>query len=37
MKNKTSRVNSMKFKKAMAVSLAILVLLAFPGCGTSST
>lgn len=37
MKNKTSRVNSMKFKKAIAVSLAILVLLAFTGCGTSST
>ena len=36
MKNKTSRVNSMKLKKAIAVSLAILVLLAFTGCGTSS-
>ena len=36
MKNKTSRVNSMKFKKAIAASLAIFVLLAFTGCGTSS-
>lgn len=37
MKNKSSSVNSMKFKKAIAASLAILILLAFTGCGTSST
>ena len=36
MKNKSSSVNSMKFKKAIAASLAILILLAFTGCGTSS-
>ena len=37
MKNKTSRINSMKLKKAIAASLAIFVLLAFTGCGTSAT
>ena len=37
MKNKSSSVKPMKLKKAIAVSLAILVLLAFTGCGTSST
>ena len=37
MKNKTSRVNSMKLKKAIAASLAIFILLAFTGCGTSAT
>ena len=34
MKSKTSRANAMK--KAIAASLAILILLAFTGCGTSS-
>lgn len=37
MKNKTSRVNKMKLKKAIAASLAIFILLAFTGCGTSSS
>ncbi len=37
MKNKTSSVNSMKSKKAIAASLAIFILLAFTGCGTSSS
>ena len=37
MKNKTSRVHSMKFKKAIAASLAIFILLAFTGCKTSSS
>lgn len=36
MKNKTSRVNSMKLKKGIAASLAISILFAFTGCGTSS-
>ena len=36
MKNKTSRVNKMKLKKAIVASLAIFILLAFTGCGTSS-
>ena len=36
MKNKSSRVNSMKLKKAIAASLAISILFAFTGCGTSS-
>ena len=31
MKNKSSSVNSMKFKKAIAASLAILILLEFTG------
>ena len=37
MKNKTSRVNKMKLKKAIVASLAIFILLAFTGCGTSSS
>ena len=37
MKNKTRRVHSMKFKKAIAASLAIFILLAFTGCKTSSS
>ena len=37
MKSKTSRVHSMKFKKAIAASLAIFILLAFTGCKTSSS
>lgn len=36
MKNKISKVNSMKFKKAIAASLAISLLFSFTGCGTSS-
>ena len=36
MKNKTSRAKSMKFKKAIAASLAISILFSFTGCGTSS-
>ena len=36
MKNKSSSVKPMKLKKAIAASLAILILLAFTGCGTSS-
>ena len=36
MKNKSSSVKSMKLKKAIAASLAIVILLAFTGCGTSS-
>ena len=36
MKNKTSRANSMKLKKAIAASLAIFILLAFTGCETSA-
>ena len=36
MKNKLRRKNSMKLKKAIAVSLAISMLLAFTGCGNSS-
>ena len=37
MKNKTSRVNKMNLKKAIVASLAIFILLAFTGCGTSSS
>ena len=37
MKNKTLRTNSMKLKKVIAASLAISVLFAFTGCGSSST
>lgn len=37
MKNKTSRVNKMKLKKAIVASLAIFILRAFTGCGTSSS
>lgn len=37
MKSKTSRVNKMKLKKAIVASLAIFILLAFTGCGTSSS
>lgn len=37
MKNKTSRVNKMKLKKAIVASLAIFILLVFTGCGTSSS
>ena len=36
MKNKSSSVNSMKLKKAIAASLALLILFAFTACGTSS-
>ena len=36
MKTKTSKTNSMKLKKAIAVSLAVFILLAFTGCKTSS-
>ena len=36
MKNKTNRANSMKSKKAIAASLAIFILLASTGCGTSA-
>ena len=36
MKNKSSSTKSMKLKKAIAASLAIVILLAFTGCGTSS-
>ena len=36
MKNKLRRKNSMKLKKAIAVSLAISMLFAFTGCGNSS-
>ena len=36
MKNKTSRTNSMKLKKAIAASLAVFILFAFTGCKTSS-
>ena len=36
MKNKSGRRNSMKLKKAIAASLAISLLFAFTGCGTSS-
>ena len=36
MKNKTSRANSIKLKKAIAASLAIFILLAFTGCKTSA-
>ena len=36
MKIKTSRTNSMKFKKAIAASLAVFILLSFTGCKTSS-
>ena len=36
MKNKTSRTNSMKLKKAIAAFLAISLLFAFTGCGNSS-
>ena len=36
MKNKTSKANSMKLKKAIAASLAIFILLAFTGCETSA-
>ena len=35
MKNKSSSVNSMKLKKAIAASLTILILFAFTACGTS--
>ena len=37
MKNKTLRTNSMKLKRVIAASLAISVLFAFTGCGSSST
>ena len=37
MKNKTLRTNAMKLKKVIAASLAISVLFAFTGCGSSST
>ena len=37
MKNKTLRTSSMKLKKVIAASLAISVLFAFTGCGSSST
>ena len=37
MKNKTLRTNSMKLKKVIAASLAISVLFAFTGCGSSSS
>ena len=37
MKNKTLRANSMKLKRVIAASLAISVLFAFTGCGSSST
>ena len=37
MKNKTLRTNSMKLKTVIAASLAISVLFAFTGCGSSST
>ena len=37
MKNKTLRANSMKLKRVLAASLAISVLFAFTGCGSSST
>ena len=37
MKNKTLRANSMKLKRIIAASLAISVLFAFTGCGSSST
>ena len=37
MKNKTLRTNSMKLKRVIALSLAISVLFAFTGCGSSST
>ena len=37
MKNKTLRINSMKLKRVIAASLAISVLFAFTGCGSSST
>ena len=36
MKNKSSSVNSIKLKKAIAASLAILILFAFTACGTST-
>ena len=36
MKNKSGRVNSIKLKKAIAAFLAISLLFAFTGCGTSS-
>ena len=36
MKIKTSKTNSMKFKKAIAASLAVFILLSFTGCKTSS-
>ena len=35
MNNKSSSVNSMKLKKAIAASLALLILFAFTACGTS--
>ena len=37
MKNKTLRTSSMKLKRVIAASLAISVLFAFTGCGSSST
>ena len=37
MKNKTLRTSSLKLKKVIAASLAISVLFAFTGCGSSST
>ena len=37
MKNKTLKTNAMKLKKVIAASLAISVLFAFTGCGSSST
>ena len=37
MKNKTSRVNSMKLTKAIAAALAVFILLAFTGCGASAS
>ena len=37
MKNKTLRTNSVKLKRVIAASLAISVLFAFTGCGSSST
>ena len=37
MKNKTLRTNAMKLKTVIAASLAISVLFAFTGCGTSSS